>query len=246
MAELSLVSVSEAGVYSASVPVSDYNRVITPGKFYAISTDRESVLRRYISSVPENIFNLSHLPSMPDDKGDLVLLNRQLELIDEVRYNEKMHFPLLSGHEGIALEKIRPLVFSTDPENWHSASEASGWGTPGAPNSIYTELPATDDMIVFSSKRITPDNDGNDDLLLIDFNLKGTGNVLNVSVFDETGGFVRKLASNFFAASKATITWDCTADDGSMVRSGIYVLLISVFDETGKTEKWKRVCTVVR
>jgi hypothetical protein len=246
VSELSLVSVSESGVYSASVPVSDYNRIITPGKYYAITTDMQSVLRRYISAVPENVFETSRLPSTPDDKGDLVLLNRQLELIDEVRYNEKMHFPLLSGYEGIALEKIRPSLFSTDPGNWHSASEASGWGTPGAPNSIYSELPATDDRIVFSSKRITPDNDGNDDLLVIDFNLKGTGNVINVTVFDETGGLIRKLASNFFAATKATISWDCTADDGSMVRSGIYVLLISVFDETGKSEKWKKVCTVIR
>jgi hypothetical protein len=157
-----------------------------------------------------------------------------------------MHFPLLSGFEGVALEKIRPSLSSTDPGNWHSASEASGWGTPGAPNSIYSEEPATDDRIVFSSKRVTPDNDGNDDLLLIDFNLKGTGNVINVTVFDETGGFVRKLAADFFAGNKATVTWDCTADDGSMVRSGIYILLISVFDDKGKTEKYKKVCSVVR
>ena len=111
---------------------------------------------------------------------------------------------------------------------------------------MISELPATDDRIVFSSKRVTPDNDGNDDLLVVDFNLKGTGNVISITVFDETGGFVRKLATNFFAGTKATLTWDCTAEDGSIVRSGIYVLLISVYDDTGKTEKWKKICTVIR
>ena len=72
-------------------------------------------------------------------------------------------------------------------------------------------------------------------------NLEGNGNVVTVTVFDETGGFVCKLADNLLAGTRASVTWDGTADDGSLVRSGIYIFLISVFDDTGKTEKWKKV-----
>jgi hypothetical protein len=183
---------------------------------------------------------------MPDDKGHLILFNRELELIDEVSYNEKMHYSLLSGHEGISLEKIRPSVLSSDPANWHSASETAGWGTPGAPNSIYSEKQVTDDRVVFSSTRITPDNDGHEDLLVIDLNLKGMGNIVSVTIYDETGNFIRKLANNLLAGSTAAITWDCTAKDGSLVNTGIYIILITVFDDTGKTLKWKRVCAVIR
>jgi hypothetical protein len=243
---LLLASVNESGKYSAAIPLSAGPRCIMPGTYFTITNDREFLLNNYLSAVPENIFEVGQLPSMPDDKGHLVLLNRQLELIDELIYNEKMHYSLLSGFEGIALEKVRPQLPSADPKNWHSASETCGWGTPGAVNSVYSIIPTVDDRIVFSSKKITPDNDGNDDLLTIDLNLEGTGNVVTITVFDETGGYVRKLTENFLAGPEASIVWDGTAQDGSLVRSGIYVFLISVFDDHGKVAKWKKVCAVVR
>ena len=244
--ELLLVSVNESGNYSAPVSLSENKRDILPGAYYVITTDRKSLLGRYFSLCEKNIFQVSQLPSMPDDKSHLILFNRQLEFIDEVSYNEKMHYSLLSGYEGISLEKIRPSLLSSDPQNWHSASESSGWGTPGAPNSIYSEQPVNDDRIVFSSTKITPDNDGYEDLLVIDLNLKGNGNVVTMNVYDETGNFIRKLANNLLAGTKATVTWDGTAGDGSIVNSGIYIILISVFDDTGKTERRKKVCAVVR
>ena len=245
-AELLLVSVNESGNYSSPVSLSANKRCILPGSFYVITTDRDALLNRYFSSCQENIFQVSQLPSMPDDKGHLILFNRQLDLIDEVSYNEKMHYSLLSGNEGIALEKVRPSVLSSDPKNWHSASEASGWGTPGAPNSIYSKQPVTDDRVVLSSTRITPDNDGYEDLLVIDLKFDGNGNAVTVIVYDETGGFVCKLADNLFAENHASVTWDGTGANGSLVNSGIYIFLISVFDDTGKTERWKKVCAVIR
>ena len=78
---------------------------------------------------------------MTDDKGHLILYNRELDKIDEVSYNEKMHFSLLSGYEGVALEKTGPWNTSNEASNWHSATESSGWGTPGAPNSVFIEMP---------------------------------------------------------------------------------------------------------
>jgi hypothetical protein len=244
--ELSVVSVSESGKNSELAPLSDENRCILPGDFYVISTLKEQVEQRYYSSVAENIFSVSRLPSMPDDQGHLVLINRRLEKIDEVVYNEKMHYSLLSGYEGISLEKIRPSLSGMARGSWHSASETSGWGTPGAPNSVYTSSPPADDRIIFSSDRITPDNDGYEDLLIIDMNLEGKGNVISILIFDETGSFIRKLADNLLAGPGASATWDGTADDGSIVRSGIYIFLITLFDDTGKSERWKKVCAVVR
>jgi len=244
---LLLASVNDAtGATSSSVPLSATARCILPGTCYAVTTDRQKVIFRYFSSVPERIFETGSLPSMTDREGHLLLMNKSLERIDEVSYNEKMHFPLLSGVEGISLEKIRPESPSCDKGNWHSASEASGWGTPGAVNSVFTEEPVSSDNIVLSSTRITPDNDGYEDLLVIDMRLKGNGNVVSVTVFDEAGSFVRKLAENMLAGPEAAIVWDGTADGGSPVRNGIYILLITIFDETGKTNRWKRVCAVIR
>jgi hypothetical protein len=75
---------------------------------------------------------------------------------------------------------------------------------------------------------------------------KGNGNIVTAMVFDEYGGFVKKISDNLLAGPEASVVWDCTADDKTLVRSGIYILLITAFDDKGKTQKWKKVCTIVR
>jgi hypothetical protein len=228
------------------MPLSEEHRCLIPGGFFTVTSDREQVIERYHSSDSESIFSSSSLPSMPDNRGHLLLLNRNLDLIDEVSYSEEMHYPLLVSKEGVSLEKIRPEMESGENTSWHSASESSGWGTPGKENSVFTGGPEGKDRIAFSSARISPDNDGTEDALVIDINAEGLGNVISVTIFDETGGFVRKLSENFFAGNKASVVWDGTANDGSLVSTGVYIVLIELYNENGKTKSWKKVCTVIR
>jgi hypothetical protein len=237
---------TESGDSSEILPLSDEHRCIIPGGFFTVTADRERVIERFTSCDPENIFNTSSLPSMPDDRGHLLLLNRNLDLIDEVSYSDEMHYPLLVSKEGVSLEKIRPEMESGQSTSWYSASESSGWGTPGKENSVFTRGQVGDDRIIFSSARISPDNDGSEDALVIDINAEDLGNVVSVTIFDETGGYVRSLSENFFAGSKTSIVWDGTADDGSLVSTGVYIILIELYNEKGKTKSWKKVCTVVR
>lgn len=245
--DLLLVSVNdELHDTSSVVLASSENHCLMPRNYNVITSDKRALLGRFFSSEPDNISEVSSLPSMPDDKGHLILFNRSLEKIDEVFYDEKMHYSLLSGNEGISLEKVTTNGNSADKSEWHSASESSGWGTPGAPNSVLTEHLERGDKVNLSSSRITPDNDGNEDILLIDFKLEGTGNIISIDLFDETGRFVKRLTDNLLAGPEASIVWNGTDEDEKLVGTGIYVLLITVFDEKGKSERWKRVCTVIR
>ena len=132
---LQLVSVNDAtGNKSAMVPVSDEGRCFLPGGYLAVTTDTKKILQRYFSADADHLFTAVTLPSMPDDKGHLILYNRELEPLDEFLYNDGMHYSLISDHEGVALEKINPRNKSGETTNWHSATGTSGWGTPGAPN----------------------------------------------------------------------------------------------------------------
>jgi hypothetical protein len=244
---LQVVSINDvSGDKSDAVPVSGEERCILPGEYYAITTDTKKISDRYYSADPDHLFESGSLPSMPDDNGHLILYNRELDMIDELVYNDGMHYSLLSTHEGVSLEKTDPRVKSDEIGKWHSATESSGWGTPGAPNSMFTEMPSTSDKVVLSSSKITPNNDGNEDFLTIRMNLKGNGNVVSVMVFDEAGNYVRKIATNLYAGAEASVIWDGTSDDGSLVNTGIYIILITLYDDTGKTERWKKVCTVIR
>jgi hypothetical protein len=244
---LQVITVNDASQdKSEAVPVSVDERCILPGEYFAITTDTKRISERYFSTDPAHLFETGSLPSMPDDKGHLVLYNRELDRIDELVYNDDMHYSLLSTQEGVALEKSDPHKQSQEKTNWHSATESSGWGTPGAPNSVFVEMPSTSDKVVLSSSKISPDDDGYEDFLSISMNFTGNGNVVSVMVFDEMGNYVRKIAKNLYVGAEASVIWDGTADNGSMVNTGIYIILITLYDDTGKTEQWKKVCTVIR
>jgi hypothetical protein len=103
-----------------------------------------------------------------------------------------------------------------------------------------------DESVIFSSTKITPDNDGNEDLLVIDLNLINPETVVSVIIFDEAGRFVRKLADNLLAGPAASVVWDGIGPDGRLLETGIYIFLITSFDETGKNGEWKKVCSVIR
>ena len=247
VSQLYVVSINEeSGDTSDLINVSETHTCLLPANFYAVTTDREAVINRYFSSYQSSVYEVKKLPSMNDDEGHLLLLNRQLDLIDEVRYDETMHYSLLSNYEGVALERVNPDVSSLDSKNWHSASETSGWGTPGTRNSVFIESGISGDNISLSSKRISPDNDGIEDLLLIGYDLAGNDNVISVLIFDETGTLVNRLAENLLAGPRGYLTWDGTSGDGSLLRSGIYIILVNVFDDRGKTTRWKKVCAVIR
>jgi hypothetical protein len=244
---LQLVSVNTGTSDTSQIhPVSGEGRCIMPASYYAVTTDSKKTANRYFSADPEFLFQTGSIPSMADDEGHLILYNRELDILDKVYYNEKMHYSLLSGFEGVALEKISPGAKSEESGNWHSASESAGWGTPGARNSVFAEVPVTSDKVVMSSSKITPDNDGYEDFLVIKFNLEGNGNVVSAGIFDETGNFVKNIATNMLVSPEVSLIWNGTADDGSLVNTGIYIVFITLFDDKGKTEKWKRVCTVIR
>jgi hypothetical protein len=244
---LEIISLNDdSGDKSEAIPVSDENRCILPGEYYAITIDTKKISERYFSTNPDHLFETESLPSMPDDKGHLILYNRELDRIDELVYNDDMHYSLLSSHEGVSLEKTDPRNESEVAANWHSATESSGWGTPGASNSMFAEIPSSSNKIVLSSSKITPDSDGNEDFLTIKMNLIGSGNVVSAMVFDEAGNYVKKIAANLYAGAEVSLIWDGTEDDGSLVNTGIYILLITSYNDAGKTERWKKVCTVIR
>ncbi len=244
---LNIVSINESiSDTSVMIPVSGYEKCILPGAYYVITTDMNKIIERYFSSAADNIFEVSSLPSMPDDEGTLLLLSSELDILDKISYNEKMHYSLLFGFEGISLEKIGKCSSSGEAVNWHSATENSGWGTPGKDNSVFVNLTVGTKKVNLSSTRLTPDNDGSEDFLTVSLTPGGIDNVVSLSVYDETGGLVRKIASNMLTGAEVTFIWDGTADDGTPVNSGIYIVLITIFDDKGKVENWKKVCAVLR
>jgi hypothetical protein len=201
---------------------------------------------RFPQAVAENIFPVAALPSLPDDKALVFLYNRELELIDRISYDKSMHFALLSGVEGVSLEKVHPEADSWDRQNWHSAAGASGWGTPGGVNSVYSETIPGGPGVTLSGQRITPDSDGIDDLLTVSFTSPSVQNVLRIIVFSENGYPIRTVADNLTTGHEAIFTWDGTDDNGALLPTGIYIVWVSAFNPAGNVAKWKRAVALLR
>jgi hypothetical protein len=225
---------------SASYALSAEPRCILPGAYYAVTIDRQLLLDRFKSSDGSRINEVSSLPSLPEDGAKVFLYSRQLDLIDMMSYDKSMHFSLLTQTEGVSLEKVTPGGDSDNRQNWHSASSSAGWATPGTVNSIAAEVVPSGAGITLSGRRLTPDSDGIDDFIEIHFTSPSAENMITISIFDEKGYPVRKLVDNAYTGYEATYHWDGTADNGSLLPTGLYIVLVSYFDSSGKASTWKR------
>lgn len=241
LSQLFLANGSNAPV----VAVSSVPRQLLPRDYVALATDRKSIADNFRCAGKYSLFEIEVLPSMPDDKGSMVLYDRRLNIIDRVDYSGSMHLLFLSGTEGIALEKVSPGLPSGIPGNWHSASEACGWGTPGTENSNLLEPPDESRGMTLSSSRVSPDCDGFEDVVSVDVFPGGSENVITVTVFSDRGYIVRRLAERFAAGEGARFVWDGTSDAGARLPAGLYMIIAEAFNTEGQTARWKEVCALV-
>jgi hypothetical protein len=156
-----------------------------------------------------------------------------------------MHLQFLSGTEGVALEKAGPSLPSDVAGNWHSASESCGWGTPGAPNSV-TVAPAEGlEGLTLSSSRVSPDGDGFEDIVSVEVFPGGAGNVISVTIFNDRGYAVRRLAERHAAGTGGQFIWDGTSDSGALLPAGLYMIMAESFNDAGSSRRWKEVCALL-
>lgn len=220
-------------------------RQLLPQEFVAVTVDRYAVLNGYPCASPYSVFEAARLPSMPDEGGTLILYNKMLTVVDRVSYSTSMHQGFLSGTEGIALEKVFPALPSDVSANWHSASEACGWGTPGAANSVAVEPAEAGGGLRLSSTRVSPDGDGFEEVVSVAVYPGGDDNIISVTVFNDRGYCVRRLAERFSAGAGAIFVWDGTADSGARLPAGLYMIMAESVSSGGVSRRWKKSCAVL-
>jgi len=233
------------GSLKEGVRLSEKSLPCLPGSYWLLSVCKDSVLAMNgIEAVPHAL-DLSDLPSMPDDCGQVLLVTNSAQIIDEMAYLEKMHFPLISQRDGVSLEKKNPMFSSLDPESWSSASTTSNYGTPGRINSQFREINAAgSDGFQVEKSWMTPNNDGLDDVVEIVYRV-AESTMANLSIYDLNGRIVRTLVGNELLSTSGSIFWDGTSNDRSMVPFGRYILYIEHFTISGHVFKKRFVLTVL-
>lgn len=219
---------------------------VFPGDYLVITQVLSSLQKQYLVSNPDAVLTLSTLPSFPDDKGFVLLLNLQGSVIDEVNYNKNWHFGLIENKAGVSLERIDPSGPSQEKSNWHSASSTAGFGTPTYKNSQYKLNGSINASIEVIPKIFSPDNDGRDDITTIQYQLSESGFAANITIYNASGIPVRYLVKNANLGLKGYWNWDGLDEKGLKLPIGPYIIFSELYNLKGKKESFKNTVILAR
>ena len=230
------------GYLAGAEPLVSGSFLLFPDDYIVFTSNPDEICSRYRPVVADRIEKMDGFPVLGDDTGTVVIARKaDLLIIDMVRYNQDMHYPLLTTTEGVSLERSNPDLPSEDAANWHSASETSGFGTPGYQNSHFLVQDYADaDLRVFPDV-FSPDNDGRDDLLSITLANPDPDMSVSMTIYDGRGRLVRILVNNLFAGNENIFIWDGITETGSKAPIGFYILLAELTRAGGQVERQKKV-----
>lgn len=223
--------------------ITEEGYLLFPETYIVLSENGATVKREYQTLNPKGFYDIANLPSMNIDADVVTLSDNNSAVIDNFIYTSKMHFPLLVSTKGVSLERIDFNRPTNDKTNWNSASEAVGFATPAYKNSQYL-LADGGNGVSISNPLFSPDNDGYNDVLNINYKLDEIGKIANIYIYDSRGRQVKYLVRNQQVQQEGTVSWNGINDDNEKAPIGIYVVYVELFNLSGKLNKYKLSCTL--
>lgn len=218
---------------------------IFPEEYLVLTSDPNQVLNNYYESDANAfLFPDCTLPTLSNENGRVIILDKSLQTIDDFSYSEVMHFKLLTSFDGVSLERLNHDWPANESGNWHSAAERVGFATPGLRNSQFTETKTSVTTLTVSPELFSPDNDGFEDVLLLAYKFESPGYIGTITIFDSNGRTIRKLINEELLAVEGTLVWDGINDAGTKARIGIYIIFFEYFNPQGETGKIKETCVL--
>jgi hypothetical protein len=223
--------------------ISNESFILKPNEYAAFTEDKSILFNQYPLGNQDQIFQIKDLPSYNDDIGTVILLDSNYKVMDRFDYNEEMHYALIDDKEGVSLERITFEGLTDNYQNWQSASTQSGYATPGYRNSQRIEN-TEGTSVWIEPKVITPDGNGDKDFALINYKFNSSGNTANITIFDQYGREMLKLAKNDLLASEGFYQWDGNNTQNEKVRTGVYIVYFELFNLKGEIKKFKETVVV--
>jgi hypothetical protein len=220
--------------------ISTHPYLVFPGDYFLLSTDSTLVKRIYKTTNPLAFINMASFPVMNNEDGVVAISTKGGTVLDFIAYTAAMQYPLLTNVDGVSLERINPDRPSEDPTNWHSASESSGYGTPGYKNSQFGNSSTDENEITLSPDIFSPDNDGYNDNLTIAYSFGTPGYNATITIYDAIGRNVRNLVSQELCGTSGAYSWDGITNDSHKASIGRYIVFVEIFDLDGNVKQYKK------
>lgn len=215
---------------------------VKPKNYWVLTANPEIIKQHYEVKNSSQMVQVASMPSYNNDKGTVSLWKGD-DLVDEVSYTEKMHHALLKDVKGVSLERVSFTKSGNEIGNLRSAAASAGFATPTYQNS-QNEDTGVKNTITVANKTFSPDNDGFEDLLEINYRFKENGNLATINIYTDKGVLVRRLARNITMPTQGVINWDGLNDGGQLCKVGLYVLKFEVFNVNGSIDHFKQTCVL--
>lgn len=226
--------------------------LLLPQSYICLTKDKQFQLDTYDPIDPDAILEISDFPSYDDSEGEAIVYVPDYPnvgdtlVLDRFYYLDDYQFPNLDDDDGVSLERLSFSAETQNPDNWHSAASTVNYGTPGYQNSELLDPNPGDGSVTVNPETFSPDQDGTDDVLSINYDFDEAGWNARVTVFDPHGRKVRRLRENFLLPTEAgNLTWDGIDDNGKKAPIGVYVILFEASNpNTGKVSVFKVGCVL--
>lgn len=219
---------------------------LPPGAYMALCKRKSLTLEQYVCRDENALTECDSLPDLATTQGILYLTDRSLRTIDRLAYTEEMHYPKLLTVKGVSLERIYPDMPTQDEDNWRSAAESAGFGTPGYRNSQAGNALESSTFEV-TPEVFSPDNDGFEDYAEVVCTFPDEENRVRIVLYNNRGHPVKQLANNVLCGSEARFRWDGDDDNGQPAPAGMYVIQIESWNlRSQKTLRKRLVVSIYR
>lgn len=181
------------------------------------------------------------MPQYPNGGGSVVLATADSVVVDRFDYQPSMHSPMLHDAAGVSLERRSFDRPTGEASNWFSASSLAGYGTPGYENSQSSEWLVPETAFEFSSALVSPDGDGYQDVLEVEYRMERADLMADAEVYNAAGAMVARLLNSALLGSHGTLEWNAEG-----LPRGRYLVQIVVYDRSGMRQALRRTVSVVR
>jgi len=233
-----------APMLSDQVPL-EGDDLILPKKYYVITEDPTYIRTNFEVPFP-NQLRQQELPSMDRSEGGLRLeyiSNTLSSIIEDACYDEQWHSGFVRETRGVSLERLDLSIEACEANNWQSAAETVGFGTPTGENSQKIESIDASEIDAFKllSPTFSPDGDGFEDQMIFKYTnpQELEPPQLDLFVYSLDGMLIKTLANNLSVGTETQIIWDGTNTNNQMMAEGYYLIKARTYRDNGEANQWQ-------
>lgn len=239
-----LGNLNEAGQPSQLRQIGVEGTMLAPKGFLALTDEVNRLRLSYPKSSGGNFLELSSLPSFPISGGTVLLVSSTGEVVEKLVYSADWHHPLLRSTKGVSLERISSSAPVGLAPNWHSAASSEEHATPGRQNSTVLGDEVDAGLLQVEPLVFDPEGSSGPTFTTIRYSLDEVGWVGSFRIYGTGGQLVQVLGENQLLGRQGLYAWTGTDDSGLRVRPGYYVLVVQLFDLSGRVRLIKKTIVI--